>query len=65
MKIQTTTVTQTANDILGTPVKELHYLIVENQKGEKLIVNVGKKTRDQVKKLLETEVEPLNKTSKK
>lgn len=52
MKIQTTTVTQTSNEVLGTPEKKLYYLIITNEKNEKLVVNVGEKTHDGVKKLL-------------
>lgn len=51
MKIQTTSVTQTANEVLGTKEKKLYYLIIENSKGEKLTVNVGQKTHDEVMKL--------------
>lgn len=55
MKITTTNVTQTANETLGTEEKVLYYLIIENEKQEKLIINVGKKTHDSVKKLNENE----------
>lgn len=51
MKITTTSVTQTGNEILGTAERNLYYLIVENDKGSKLVINVGKKTHDQVQKL--------------
>lgn len=51
MKITTTSVTQTGNEILGTEERNLYYLIVENDKGSKLVINVGKKTHDQVQKL--------------
>lgn len=46
-KITTTSVTQTANEILGTPEKKLFYLIIETQKG-KMQLNVGQKTHDEV-----------------
>lgn len=52
MKIQTTTVTQTANEVLGVEVKNLYYLIIENNEGKKMIVNVGKKTHDSVNALV-------------
>lgn len=51
-KVTTTTVTQTANEILGTKEKNLHYLIIETEKG-KLVINVGEKTTAEVKKLTE------------
>lgn len=54
--VQTTTVTQSANETLGTKEKKLYYLIIETDKG-KLIINVGEKTHDEVKKL--TEGEPV------
>ena len=53
MTITTTSVTQTANKILGTEEKTLHYLIIENKKKEKLVINVGEKTSNGVKKLME------------
>ena len=49
-KVNTTSVTQSANEILGTEEKTLYYLIIETGKG-KLTINVGKKTHDQVKEL--------------
>lgn len=51
MKIQTTSVTQSANEVLGTKEKKLYYLIIENSKGEKLTVNVGEKTHNEVMNL--------------
>ena len=51
-KVNTTSVTQSANEILGTEEKTLYYLIIETSKG-KLTINVGKKTHDQVKWLTE------------
>lgn len=51
--IATTSVTQSANEILGTEEKTLYYLIIENSKG-KMQLNVGKKTHDEVKKLTDT-----------
>lgn len=53
MKITTTHTTQTANKLLGTEDKTLYYLIIENEKKEKIIINVGKKTNDSVTKLIE------------
>lgn len=55
MKIQTTTVTQTANEVLGAKEKNLYYLIIENVKGTKLVVNVGQKTHDTVMELVKEE----------
>lgn len=57
MKVTTTTVTQTANEVLGTKEKTLHYLILENELGKKYIINVGEKTTNEVKKLIEEENE--------
>lgn len=51
-KITTTSVTQTANEILGTKEKKLYYLLIETAKG-KMQLNVGEKTHDEVKKLTE------------
>jgi len=56
MKVATTTVTQSANEILGVEAKNLHYLILETNTGEKYIINVGKKTHDNVQKMLDSEV---------
>lgn len=55
MKITTTSVQQTANEVLGFTAKNLYYLVIENTKGEKLVVNVGQKTHDKVQELLKTE----------
>lgn len=44
MTISTTTVKQSANEVLGTTERTLYYLIIENKKKEKIIVNVGEKT---------------------
>lgn len=52
MKIAVTTVTQTASEVLGTKEKKLYYLIVENNKGGKLIINVGEKTHNEVQRLV-------------
>lgn len=48
--IQTTTVTQSANEILGTKERTLYYLIVETPKG-KMTINVGEKTHNAVQEL--------------
>lgn len=53
-QVTTTSVTQTANKVLGTEEKTLFYLILETEKG-KLIVNVGQKTHDKVKLITEEE----------
>lgn len=50
--IQTTTITQTASELLGKKESKLYYLIIETLKG-KMIVNVGEKTHDKVKELTE------------
>lgn len=50
--VTTTTVTQTANEILGKKEQKLYYLIIETTKG-KMIINVGEKTHDKVKELTE------------
>lgn len=69
MKIAVTSVTQTASEILGTKEKKLYYLIVENDKGGKLVINVGEKTHNEVEKLvaaegLEGKVDAANKVGK-
>lgn len=48
--VQTTSVTQTANELLGTGEKTLYFLVLETPAG-KMTINVGKKTNDEVKKL--------------
>jgi len=53
MKVTTTSVTQSANEILGTEEKTLYYLVLESPKG-KMTINVGKKTHDEVKRLTDT-----------
>lgn len=61
-KVTTTSVTQTANELLGKKEATLYYLIIENEK-EKIIINVGEKTHNQVKKLTTGQQElPINKT---
>lgn len=65
MKIQTTTVTQTANEVLGVEIKNLYYLIIENNEGKRMIVNVGKKTHDSVQALvLDEENKELDRKTK-
>lgn len=49
-EITTTSVTQTANELLETKEKTLYYLIIKTGKG-KMTVNVGQKTHDQVMEL--------------
>lgn len=64
MKIATTTVTQSANEILGVEARNLHYLIIETNAGEKYIINVGKKTHDNVQKMIDSELTPNKKLPK-
>lgn len=47
MKIATTSVTQSANETLGTKEKKLYYLIVDNG-AKKMVINVGEKTHNEV-----------------
>lgn len=49
-QVNTTTVTQTANELLGTAAKKLYYLIIKTDKGQ-LVINVGEKTHNEVQKL--------------
>lgn len=63
MKVTTTSVTQTANEVLGTPERKLYYLIIENSKGEKMTINVGQKTHDQVLTLVASEQYEENKAN--
>lgn len=66
--IATTTVTQTANEILGTEERKLYYLIIKNEREEKMTINVGQKTHDAVIVLLQENQakllveEPFNQT---
>lgn len=55
MKIATTLVQQSANELLGKKATNLYYLIVENSKGEKLVINVGEKTHNSVNDLLKND----------
>lgn len=48
--VQSTSVTQTANEVLGSPEKVLYFLVIETPVG-KVQLNVGKKTHDEVKRL--------------
>ncbi len=58
--VKTTTVTQTANETLGTKEKKLYYLIIETKKG-KLVINVGEKTHEEVNKLtIEEPKDPID-----
>lgn len=50
--VKTTSVTQSGNDVLGTPEKKLYYLLIETPKG-KMNLNVGQKTHDEVKRITE------------
>lgn len=51
MKVTTTNVKQLANEVLATKEKILYYLIIENKKGEKVIINVGEKTHTNITEL--------------
>lgn len=60
MKIETTTVTQTANETLGTKEKTLYYIIIKTNKTgderqQKMVINVGYKTHNLVQQLLKAE----------
>lgn len=49
-KLETTTVTQSANEVLKTKEKKLYYLVVTTPKGS-MTINVGEKTHEKVKNL--------------
>lgn len=51
-EIFTTSVTQSANELLGKKEQKLFYLIVKTAKGA-LTINVGQKTHDEVQRLTE------------
>jgi hypothetical protein len=55
MKIATTQVQQSANEVLGVEVRNLYYLLIENTEKKRLIINVGKKTHDNVQALIDSE----------
>ena len=48
--VLTTSVTQTANEVLGTKEKKLYFLVIETVNG-KYQLNVGEKTHDEIQKL--------------
>lgn len=62
MKIETTSVRQPGNETLGTQDKVLYYLILMNDTGEKLVINVGQKTHDRVKEM--KDAKPMEKGGK-
>lgn len=65
MKIQTTVVTQTANEILGIDSKQLYYLIIKtDDELNKIVVNVGEKTHNNVLSLINMEEKTPQKTKK-
>lgn len=54
MKVQVTTIEQTANEVLGKKAETLRYLVLgegENQ----ITINIGQKSYDKVKKALDEE----------
>lgn len=51
--VQATSVTQSANTVLNTKEKILWYLII-GEGENKIVINVGEKTHDSVKKYIET-----------
>lgn len=55
MKVQVTSVRQASNKLLDTPDKELYYLIVTNAKNEKTIINIGKKSHDNIDALIKND----------
>lgn len=50
LKVSVTSVTQTGNKILGTEDKTLYYLII-GEGENKVVINVGLKTYESIKKL--------------
>lgn len=48
--IQTTSLTQGANELLGKLESKLYYLVITTPKGT-MTVNVGQKTHDKIKEL--------------
>lgn len=49
-QVQVTTVTQSANEVLGTKEKKLYFLIITTDKG-KTQINVGEKTYETITKI--------------
>lgn len=60
MQVQTTSVTQSANAVLGTTEKTLYYLII-GEGVDKITLNVGEKTHAGVKALVEKEAKKTEK----
>lgn len=50
LEITTTSVKQTANEMLKTKEKTLYYLIIKNET-EQMVINVGEKTHNEVLRL--------------
>lgn len=50
IEVATTSVTQTASEVLGTKEKTLYYLII-GEGDNKAVINVGEKTHNTVKEL--------------
>lgn len=51
-QVNTTSITQSANELLGKKEQKLYYLIITTAKGQ-LTINVGQKTHDEVQRLTE------------
>lgn len=63
-RLDVTTITQTANELLGKKEQKLYYLIVETERG-KMTINVGEKTHNEINKLTQEEELTLNKLLEK
>lgn len=52
MKIQTATMTQSGNEILGKKETTLYYVVLENKKGEKITIGIGEKNHKAITTLI-------------